>query len=141
MPAHEWGRLRGGADLTRRITALSHDQERANWRDLWNDSSRPKDGSVDGSLFERSPMLYSYIGPFDMNPGDEIEFVAIYCFGEMDRNITQLGGVQATQNFQAEGIKALQANYDAALELIANDYKLPANQYPPPDRGHATLCE
>ena len=135
VPAHEWGQLRGGNNLTRRITALSHDQERASWRDLWNDPSRPKDGSVDGSLFERSPMLYSYIGPFDMQPGDEIEFVAIYCFGEMDRNITQLGGLQATQNFQQEGIKAMKENYDAALELIANNYRLPADQYPPPIVG------
>ena len=135
VPAHEWGQLRGGNNLNRRQTALSHDQERANWRDLWNDPARPKDGSVDGSLFERSPMLYSYVGPFDMNPDDEIEFVAIYCFGEMDRNITQLGGLEATQNFQAEGIEALKANYDAALELIANNYKLPEDQYPPPTVG------
>ena len=29
VPSHEWGHLRGGSNLNRRITALSHDQERA----------------------------------------------------------------------------------------------------------------
>ena len=135
IPAREWGQLRGGSNLDRRQTALSHDQERANWRDLWNDPSRPKDGTVDGSLFERSPLLYSYVGPFDMQPGDEIEFIAIYCFGEMDRNISQLGGLAATQVFQEQGIAAFKANYDAAMELIANDFKLPEDAYPPPTVG------
>ncbi len=135
IPPHEFGLLRGGGSLEQRQRALSHDQERANWRDLWNDPSRPKDGSVDGSLFERSPMLYSYIGPFDLQPGDEIEWIAIYCFGEMDRNISQLGGLNATQVFQEQGIAAFKANYDAALELIANDFKLPKDAYPPPTVG------
>ena len=86
-------------------------------------------------------MLYSYIGPYNFQPGDEIELIILYCFGEMDRNVSQRGGLEAAQRYQAEGIAALKQNWDSALELIANDYKLPADQYPPPLVGTQPFVE
>ncbi|MDP6038957.1 MAG: hypothetical protein QGG64_10430, partial [Candidatus Latescibacteria bacterium] len=147
VPARESGRLWAGQGWEQDLQAFSHDQERANWIDLWNDPSRPKDGSVDGNLFERSPMLYAYIGPYTLQPDDEIELTIIYCFGEMDRNVSQRGGLVAAQRYQSEGIAALKQNWDAALSLIASDFQLPADQYPPPlpgtqpfvDDGYAKL--
>ncbi len=141
VPARESGRLWAGQSWEQDLLAFSHDQERASWIDLWNDPSRPKDGSVDGNLFERSPMLYSYIGPYNFQPGDEIELIILYCFGEMDRNVSQRGGLEAAQRYQAEGIAALKQNWDSALELIANNYKLPADQYPPPLVGTQPFVE
>ena len=141
VPSREFGRLWSGASWAQDLQAFSHDQERASWRDLWDDPSRPKDGSADGNLFERSPMLYSYIGPYTFQPGDEIELIIIYCFGEMDRNVSQRGGLEATQRYQTEGIAALKQNWDSALELIANDFKLPADQYPPPLVGTQPFVE
>ena len=110
-------------------------QEESSWRDLWEDPSRPKDGSVDGNLYERSPIILMNLGPYDIAPGDSIKWIVIKCFGEDDRNVTQLGTARATRNLLKNGIKAIKQNWNAALTLIENDYVLPAGDYPPPTVG------
>ena len=46
----------------------------------------------------------------------------IFAAGEMDRNVSMLGGLAATQNFKAQGIANLKENIDAAYYLIENNY-------------------
>lgn len=124
-------------DYDIKVKQSTREQEQRDWLEMWNDPANPQDGTVDGSKWERSPFLMVTIGPYDLAPGDEISWKWIYCFGEMDRNISQKGGLDATQNYLADGLANLKANWEAAMELIANDYQLPTDEYPPPTCGSA----
>ncbi|MBW1802485.1 MAG: hypothetical protein JRJ85_17355, partial [Deltaproteobacteria bacterium] len=117
------------------IHNITYEEERESWLDMWNDPANPRDGTVDGSLYERTPFYYISVGPYDLEPGESVSWTYIMCLGEMDRNISQLGGLNAATQFKAEGLTNIRANYDAALELIANNYQLPDDEYPPPTCG------
>jgi hypothetical protein len=122
-------------DYDVKVNQSIREQEQRDWLEMWNDPANPRDGTVDGSKWERSPFLMVTIGPYDLEPGDEISWKWIYCWGEMDRNVSQLGGLQTTQDFLADGLVNIKANWDAAMELIANNYQLPEDAYPPPTCG------
>lgn len=124
-------------DYDIKVKQSTREQEQRSWREMWDDATNPRDGTVDGSKWERSPFLMVTIGPYDLEPGNEISWKWIYCWGEMDRNISQLGGLPATENFLAEGLENIRANWEAAMELINNNYQLPADAYPPPTCGTA----
>jgi len=80
-------------------------------------------------------MFLLAVGPYDLAPGDSISWIHLIVCGEIDRNISQLGGLQATTRFKEAGIDSLKKNYAAALELINNNYMLPPDAYPPPTVG------
>ena len=117
------------------LRQITEPQEQASWREMWEDASRPKDGSVDGNLYERSPAMIMSVGPYDLAPGDSVSWIVIRCFGEFSRNSTQKGGISVTRRFKERGIKELKNNWERALALIANNYRLPANSIPPPTCG------
>lgn len=117
------------------VEQIQVEQEKASWRDLWNDPTRPKDGSVDGNLYERRPWYAAHIGPYDLEIGESISWTFVMVGGEMDRDVTMLGGLKATEHFQEAAIEAVKENLDAAIELIDNNYVLPPDAYPPPTVG------
>ncbi len=109
-------------------------QPEVSWRDA-NATYQPGDKA--GSLYERDARYLYSIGPYDIAPGESIEWVEILLAGAMDRNITIKGGADATANFVAEGLKNLKDNWAAAQVLIANDYKIPTGELPPPTPADA----
>jgi len=135
MPWREFGSTGWGGFYAGIIDDITHPQVKRSWRDLWNDPANPKDGSMDGNLFERQPLYWVAVGPYDLEPGESVSWKRIWLFGEMDRNVSQLGGLEATRTFKEKGIENLKANYQAAMELINNNYVLPDNAYPPPTPG------
>jgi hypothetical protein len=98
--------------------------------------------TTDGNIWERSPMLAMAIGPYELQPGDSISWTRIMCAGEIDRTESMLGGLEATKQLDLDyvsvdehaSIKKLRENWDAALELIENNY-VPA-AVPPPTVGN-----
>ena len=105
------------------------DQPKMNWIDARN---QYQPGDLAGSLYERNPRYYYGIGPYDIAPGESIEWLEIILCGEMDRNITIRGGLSATTNFVSEGLQNLKDNWQAAQNIISNNYQIPAGEIPPP---------
>lgn len=105
-----------------------------NPRMSWKEANAAKH-SLAGSTWERSPFLTIGIGPYDIAPGDSVEYLMLWCAGEMDRNISQLGGLDATKLLPQAAIDSTKKNWKSAIELIKNNYKPKA--YPPPTPGNA----
>ncbi len=105
------------------------DQPRKSWRELNADAS-----TSEGSVYEREAQYTQTIGPYTLAPGATIEVLRVLIFGEMDRNITMLGGLKATQNFKKAGIDSLKTNWTNMLRLVDNGFRPTA--YPPPTVGN-----
>ena len=99
---------------------------------------------TDGNIFERNPVQLSGMGPYHIMPGETIKFYRILCGGDMDRNISMKGGSAATKmldmDFVTEETHASlvewRKNYAAAMELINNNFEIPADvELPPPTPG------
>ena len=100
---------------------LNNEQPEMSWRDA---HARYVEGDLAGSLWERNPRYVYTIGPYDIAPGESIEWVEVLLAGQMDRNITILGDTTATLHFVEEGLKNLKENWSAAKELINNDFRI-----------------
>lgn len=115
------------------MSYLTNDAPRMDWEEAF---------ALDpNKIVERTPALMLAAGPYDIAPGDSIELIRLICFGEMDRDITMLGGLEATQNFREEGFKNLHENWEAALSLIAGwratgNWNYNITEYPPPTPGN-----
>gem|GEM_PF-668185 len=86
------------------------------------------------------------IGPFTLNSQDSVTMTRIWCYGDMERSISMRGGLEATKKLDLDfasteegaanehaSIKNLRENWDAALELINNNYV--PTEVPPPTCG------
>lgn len=87
-----------------------------------------------GSTWERTPLLTTSIGPYDIAPGDSVEFLFLFVGGELDRDIAMRGGIEATRLLPEAAIEDVKTNWASAIEIIENDYKPIA--YPPPTPGN-----
>ncbi len=96
---------------------ILRDQPRKSWREL-NAQKLPGDGSV----HERDPQYGYTVGPYDLAPGDSIEIIRLYVAGEIDRSISMLGGLEATQQYKEAGIAEVKKNAAAAMRLIEGWY-------------------
>jgi hypothetical protein len=97
-----------------------------------------------GNTYERTPLVFSSLGPYDIAPGDSIEFTMITCGGDMDRNITMKGGTEATAALPDGSIAELKQNWQAAMSLYegwqaTGDWNANISAYPPPTVGNAPL--
>ncbi len=110
------------------------EQPKMNWRDAH--AANPPVANA-GSLWERNPRYVYGIGPYDIAPGQSIEWTEIFLCGQMSRDTTMIGGLAATRRFVSEGLKNLKENWRAARTLIANNYRFPAGHIPPPTPGDA----
>lgn len=110
------------------LAKLTYEQPRMSWDEAAADPSTP-----DGNRWERAPLELISFGPYDLAPGQSVEVVVGWIFGQMDRASIVEGGVKNTTTFVERGLDALYENWDAALELIENDYRPTA--YPPPTIG------
>jgi len=90
-----------------------------------------------GSKWERNPRYLYAIGPFDIKKGESIHWFEVFVAGQMDRNVSMLGGYEATRRFKAEGIANLKQNFGAARTLIRNRWQLPFGSLPPPTPADA----
>jgi len=107
---------------------LTKEQPEISWRDAHAQYSV---GDIAGSLWERNPRYVYTIGPYDIAPGESIEWVEVFLAGQMDRDITILGDTTAALHFVEEGLKNLKDNWNAAKELINNNFAVPGNIPPP----------
>lgn len=107
---------------------IGNEQPRMSWRQAH--AQYQEDGPA-GSRWERSPRYIYAIGPYDIAPGESIEWIEIMLAGQMDRNITVLGDTTATLHFVEEGLKNLKENWNAAKELIDHNFAVPGNIPPP----------
>lgn len=87
-----------------------------------------------GSTWERTPLLTIGIGPYDVAPGDSVEFTFLFVGGELDRNIAMRGGIEATRLLPEAAIEDVKKNWASAIEIIENNYRPTA--YPPPTPGN-----
>ena len=108
--------------------AMNDNQPEMSWDEAW---ALYQVGVYGGSLWERSPRYLYGIGPYDIAPGESIEWVEVFICGAMDRNISIKGGLQATQNFVREGLINIKENWSAAQELIDNNFAVIADVPPP----------
>ncbi|MBD3290167.1 hypothetical protein GF337_15275 [candidate division KSB1 bacterium] len=107
---------------------LKDEQPEMGWREA---HALHKEGDIAGSLWERSPRYVYTIGPYDIAPGESIEWIEIFVAGQMDRNISILGDTTATLHFVADGLVNLKENWNAVEELIRNNYAI-TKDIPPP---------
>jgi hypothetical protein len=110
---------------------VNQKQPLVNWRDANKTYNAQKPGYA-GSLYERNPRYVYGIGPYDIAPGQSIEWTEIWIAGEMDRNISILGDTTSTLHFVEKGLKDLKDNWSAAKSLIQNNFALTGNIAPPP---------
>lgn len=110
------------------VDVLSREQPKIDWRDAHETYQL---GDLAGSLYERNPLYLYAIGPYDIAPGESIEWIEIWVAGQMDRNITILGDTTATLHFVEEGLVNLKENWFAAKELIENNFQVPGGIPPP----------
>lgn len=111
-----------------------YNQPQVNWKDA---NATYVSGNKAGSLWERNPLYIYSIGPYDLQPGESIEWIEVLLCGQMDRNITMKGGLNATTRFVQEGLVNLKENWKAVQELIANNFVVPAGNIPPPTPADA----
>ncbi len=109
-------------------TFIEKEQPKMSWRDA---NKNYKLGNFAGSLYERSPRYIYAIGPYDLAPGQSIEWTEIWIAGQMDRNITMLGDTTATLHFVEKGLANLKDNWAAAKSIIQNNYRVTSNIPPP----------
>ncbi len=117
------------------VDQLTREQPEMSWREA---HAQYQPGDLAGSLYERNLGYLYTIGPYDIAPGESIEWIEVWVAGQMDRNITILGDTTATFHFVEEGLKNLKENWAAAKELIENDYQVPRD-IPPPTPADAPL--
>lgn len=110
------------------------EQPRISWRDA--NRTTPALANA-GSLWERNPRYVYSIGPYDIAPGGSIEWTEIFLCGQMSRDTTMTGGLYATKRFVQAGLLNLKENWNAARTLIANNYRFPTGQIPPPTPADA----
>jgi hypothetical protein len=114
----------------------TEEQPKIDWRaaDSLNNLS-PGSVPFAGSKWERNPRYVYAIGPYDIRPGQYIEWFEVLICGGMDRNIT-MGGIMAdslvTTKFVDEGLTNLTANWNAVQLLLRNGYRIDINDCPPP---------
>ncbi len=119
-------------DPTYVFTRMTTQQARMSWQQANADGS-----TIDGNLYERVPSFNLGIGPYDIAPGDSVELIRVVALGEMDRNVSELGGLDATQNYLQQGLANLKANWEAALEIVdgfmrTGNWNEGITAYPPP---------
>jgi hypothetical protein len=97
-----------------------------------------------GNTWERTPIYMRFIGPYDLAPGDSVEVVWFHVGGDMDRNISMKGGLEATQQLPDVSIDDLKQNWAAAMRIYKGwinsgktDWNAAITQYPPPTPGSA----
>ncbi|MGB2867460.1 MAG: hypothetical protein WBD36_03340 [Bacteroidota bacterium] len=90
-----------------------------------------------GSKWERNPCYFYGIGPFDIKKGESIHWFEIFVAGQMDRNVSMLGGYEAARRFKLEGIENVKENFSAARTLIRNRWTFPIGTVPPPTPSDA----
>ncbi len=111
------------------VNVMTDDAPRMSWKEA-NAAKLPSAGNT----WERSPLLTISIGPYDVAPGDSVEFMMLFVGGELDRNIAMRGGYEATQLLPQAAIDDVKKNWASAVEIIENGYKPKA--YPPPTPGN-----
>jgi len=111
------------------VSALTDNQPKRDWRDAHEQYDTGN--RYGGSLYERNPRYVYGIGPYDIAPGEYIEWVEVFIAGQMDRNVTILGGLNATTQFLERGHENFKANWTAAKALIANGFVIPSDMPPP----------
>jgi len=105
-----------------------HGQPEIGWREA---HAIYQPGNKAGSLWERNPAYIYSIGPYDLNPGEAIEWIELWLCGQMDRNVSMKGGYEATTRFVEEGLVNLKENWIAAQQLIENNFAIPYGDIPP----------
>jgi hypothetical protein len=95
-----------------------------------------------GNIYERTPLFFSSIGPYDIVPGDSITFTMITCGGDWNRNLTMKGGIEATSELPDSSIADLKRNWQAAMSLYdgwktTGNWNANISAYPPPTVGSA----
>ena len=114
---------------------IAQEQPEMSWREA---NAQYQEGDLAGSRWERYPRYLYSIGPYDIAPGESIEWIEIFLAGQMDRNVTIMGDTTATLHFVEEGLVNLKQNWQAAKELITNNFVMTKN-VPPPTPADAPL--
>lgn len=113
----------------------TQEQPRVGWKAAYDSikNGYPVPGA--GSLWERNPRYLYAIGPYTIPPGGTLKWKEIFVAGQMDRNVSMQGGLEATRRFKSEGIENLKQNWRNAVELIKANYTFPnyrRGAIPPP---------
>lgn len=122
------------------FTRMTTQQARMSWEQASADGS-----TIDGNIYERSPTFNWAIGPYDIAPGDSVELIRVVALGEMDRNVSEKGGLAATQNYLQQGLANLKANWEAALDIVdgymrTGNWNEGISGFPPPTVGDTPLA-
>ena len=89
-----------------------------------------------GSHYERRPDYVVCIGPYDIAPGDSIQWTEIIIAGEIDRQVSMRGGSEATTKYLSAGVDSLKQNWENAKELFDNGLQV-TDDVPPPTPADA----
>ncbi len=119
------GRYDQMANYNTFVATITHEQPRLSWRTAYDSIQRGYSVPGAGSLWERNPRYLYAIGPYTIPPGGTLRWREIFAAGEMERNISMLGGYEATRRFKSEGIVDLKRNLRNARALIAGNYFIP----------------
>jgi hypothetical protein len=112
-----------------------NEQPRVGWRAAYDSIQRGFSVPGAGSLWERNPRYMYGIGPYTIPPGGTLKWREIFVAGQMDRNVSMLGGYEATRRFKNEGIANLKQNWRNALALLSTGFQIPnarRGTIPPP---------
>ena len=94
------------------------------WAAAYDSIQRGYQVSGAGSKWERDPLYVYGIGPYDIPPGGTIRWKEVFIAGQMDRNVSMKGGIEATSRYRKEGIADLVQNWHNAAWLMSNGYTL-----------------
>jgi len=114
---------------------LEREQPKVSWRAAHRIYT---EGDRAGSLWERSPRYVYGIGPYDIAPGESIEWIEVFLAGQMDRDISMLGDTTATLHFVEDGLVNMKENWANAKVIINNEFMVPGD-IPPPTPADAPL--
>jgi hypothetical protein len=112
------GRYDQMANYTTMVATITDEQPRIGWRAAYDSIQKGASIPGAGSLWERNPRYLYAIGPYTIPPGGTLRWREIFVAGEMDRNVSMLGGYEATRRFKAEGIANLKQNLRNAVAMI-----------------------
>jgi hypothetical protein len=112
------------------------EQPKLSWRaaDSMN-TINPGSAPGAGSKWERNPRYIYAIGPYNIAPGQIVEWYEVLLCGQMDRNITMkgiTGDSLVTTKFVQQGLENLMANWNSAQSLIKNSLRIAKDECPPP---------
>jgi len=126
---------------------LTIEQARMSW-----DEAKQDPNVQDGSKWERQPALILSYGPYEFAPGESKKVVFGFVAGQMSRDRIYAGGIDNTKKvplpesytypgsklneiwtFAKLGLDSLYKHFDAAVELINNNYIV--QEYPAPTVG------